>query len=56
MILNRNGDIIPESAIRELKSAVKGEILIKGEASDEAYGAAIHRFNEGTIQEAVSIL
>jgi hypothetical protein len=55
-VVNRKGDILPESAIKELKSAVKCDVLIKGEAGEEAYHAAIDRFNKGGIQEAVSVM
>jgi hypothetical protein len=55
-IVARNGDVLPESAVKQLKSAVTCEVLLKGEASEEAYLAAIDRFNKGVIQEAVSLL
>lgn len=55
-IVSHEGEILPESAIKELKSAVKCEVLFKGEASEEAYLAAIDRFNKGGIQEAVSLI
>ena len=55
-IVRRNGDALPESAIKQLKAAVKCDVLFKGEASEEAYLAAIDRFNKGGIQEAVGIL
>ena len=42
-------------AIRELKSQVKGEVIVKGEVSELNYKAAIHRWNEAFIQEAVSL-
>lgn len=43
-----------DAVIKELKSQVKGEIIVKGDASEVDYKAAIHRWNEGFIQEAVS--
>lgn len=55
-IIRRNGEVLPEQAIKELKSALKCEVLFKGEALEEAYLAAIDRFNKGRIQEAVSIV
>jgi hypothetical protein len=55
-IVRRNGEALPETAIKELKAAVKGEVLFKGEAEEEVYRAAIDRFNKGGIQEAVRIL
>ena len=53
-IVSRKGEILPESAIKKLKSMVKCEVLVKGEASEETYLAAIDRFSKGRIQEAVS--
>jgi hypothetical protein len=55
-ILDRKQHLLPESAIQELKAAVKGEVVIKGEASDEVYRAALDRWNKAWIQEAVSYL
>lgn len=55
-IARRNGEALPETAIKELKAAVKGEVLFKGEAEEEVYRAAIDRFNKGGIQEAVRTL
>ena len=52
-IVRRNGEVLPESAIKELKAAVKCEVLFKGETEEEVYRAAIDRFNKGGIQEAV---
>lgn len=52
-ILSRKKELLPETAIQELKVAVKGEVLIKGEAPDEAYRAALDRWNKAWIQEAV---
>ena len=52
-IVRRNGEALPETAIKELKVAVKGDVLFKGEAEEEVYRAAIDRFNKGGIQEAV---
>jgi hypothetical protein len=52
-ILRRNGEVLPETAIKALKAAVRGEVLFKGKAEEEAYRAAIDRFNKGGIREAV---
>ena len=54
-IVRRNGEALPESAIKQLKAAVKCDVLFKGEASEELYRAAIDRFNKGAIQEAVGV-
>ena len=53
-IVRRNGELLPEKAITDLRSAVTGEVIFHGEVSEEAYLAAIDRFNKGHIQEAVS--
>ena len=55
-IINRRKQILHAAAIQELKTAVQGEVLIKGEAPDEVYRAAIDRWNKACIQEAVSSL
>ncbi|TAQ85202.1 hypothetical protein B7494_g6476 [Chlorociboria aeruginascens] len=52
----RNGGELPVIAIEELRSLVKCEVLIKGEAKEEAYVAAIDRFNKACIQEAAIIV
>jgi hypothetical protein len=52
-ILRKNGEPLPHEAIEDLKSVLKCEILIKGEVPEEAYRAAIHRWNEANIREAV---
>lgn len=54
-IVRKNGEVLPETAIKELKAVVKGEVLLKGEATREVYRAAIDRFNKSRIQEAVRI-
>lgn len=51
-VLNKKGEILPQAAIKELK-AFKSELVIKGEASEEVYRAAIHRWNEAYIEESV---
>lgn len=53
-VLNRKRQLLPESAIQELKAAVKGEVIIRGDAPEEVYRAAIDRWNKAWIQEAVS--
>ncbi len=55
-ILSRKQQLLPETAIQELKAAVRGEVIIKGEAPDEVYRAALDRWNKAWIQEAVSYL
>lgn len=55
-IVRLNGEVLPEQAIKQLKAAVKCDVMFKGEAEEEAYLAAIDRFNKGRIQEAVYIL
>lgn len=53
-IVRQNGEVLPPTAISDLKSKVKSEVLVKGEATEDAYRAAIHRWNEAFITEAVS--
>jgi hypothetical protein len=53
-IIRKNGEVLPLTAIQDLKSKVKSGVLVKGEASEDAYQAAIHRWNEAYIMEAVS--
>jgi len=53
-IIRKNGEVLPLTAIQDLKSKVKSEVLVKGEASEDAYWVAIHRWNEAYITEAVS--
>ncbi len=55
-IVGRSGQVLPSEAIEQLKVTVKCEVLLKGEASEDAYLTAIDRFNKATIQEAVSNL
>jgi hypothetical protein len=55
-IIRGNGEVLPEQAIKQLRTAVKCDVMFKGEADEEAYRAAIDRFNKGKIQEAVSVL
>ena len=52
-ILRKNGDILSQGAIKELKSSIKGQVIIKGEGPDDTYRAAIDRFNKACISEAV---
>jgi hypothetical protein len=53
-ILNKKGEILPTSAIEELKASIECEVVVKGEATEDVYRKAIHRFNEAFILEAVS--
>jgi FAD/FMN-containing dehydrogenase len=55
-ILDRKQQLLPEIAIQELKLSVKGEVIVKGEAPDDVYRAALDRWNKAWIQEAVSHL
>lgn len=52
-LLRRNGELLPSTAFSELKSVVKGQVVVKGEAPEDIYQAAIHRFNNVVIEEAV---
>jgi hypothetical protein len=52
-ILGNNGESPPKTAIKDLKAAVNSEVLLKGEADEEAYRAAIDRWNKGSVKEAV---
>ena len=54
-LLNRTQQILPENAIRELKAAVEGEVIVRGEAPEEVYRAALDRWNKAWIQEAASL-
>jgi len=49
----KNGELLPLHAIKDLKSLLKCEVLVKGEVPEDAYRAAIHRWNEAYITEAV---
>ena len=49
----KNGDIIPAAAITELKDTVKGSMVVQGQASASEYLAAIDRWNQNGIKEAV---
>jgi hypothetical protein len=53
-LLNRKQQLLPESAIQELKAVVKGEVIVRGHAPEDVYRAAIDRWNKAWIQEAVS--
>ena len=53
-VIRNNEELLPLTAIQDLKSQVKGEVLVKGEVPEDAYRAAIHRWNEAYITEAVS--
>jgi hypothetical protein len=52
-IIRKNGEVLSLKAVQDLKSKVKGEVLVKGEASKGIYRTAIHRWNEAYITEAV---
>lgn len=49
----RNGVAIPLTAIEELKTSLTGNVVVKGEAAEDVYHQAIHRWNESFIEEAV---
>jgi hypothetical protein len=53
-IVSRNGKVLSEASIQKLKTSVKGEVVIKGEATEDVYRSAIDRFNKAGIKEAVS--
>ncbi|KUJ10052.1 FAD-binding domain-containing protein [Mollisia scopiformis] len=51
-IVIQKGVPLPEAALANLKASVKGEVVIKGEADEVIYRAAIDRWNKAGIQEA----
>ncbi|KAF8847587.1 FAD-binding domain-containing protein [Acephala macrosclerotiorum] len=51
-IVSRKGVVLEESALSHFKTSVKGEVVIKGEAAEEVYLAAIDRFNKAGVDEA----
>ncbi|KAH8645912.1 hypothetical protein BGZ60DRAFT_424785 [Tricladium varicosporioides] len=51
-LLRRNAALLPSTAISDLKSAVKCQVVVKGEAPEDIYRAAIHRFNNAVVEEA----
>jgi hypothetical protein len=51
--IRRNGESLPESAIKQLRASVKGEVLFRGDAAEVVYRKAIDRFNKATVTEAV---
>jgi hypothetical protein len=55
-IVSKSGEKLPESAFAELRSRVKGEVVIKGEAEEDVFRAAIDRYNKASISEAVRII
>jgi hypothetical protein len=55
-IFSRKQQPLPDVAIQELKATVHGEVIIKGEAPEEVYRAALDRWNKAWIQEAVGYL
>lgn len=55
-IVCRTGAVLDEDALARLKASVKGEVVIKGEADEDVYRAAIDRWNKAGIDEAVMIL
>lgn len=52
-IISRNGESLPEAALKQLKDSIQGEVLLKAEADAEVYRNAIDRFNKATIADAV---
>jgi hypothetical protein len=46
---------LTQEAVKELKNAVNCGVVIKGEADEERYRAAIDRFNKAWIAEAVCL-
>lgn len=48
-----NASTLSKHDLQALKDSVKGQVIIKGEASKEDYEAAIKRWNEVYIAEAV---
>jgi hypothetical protein len=54
-ITSRKGDLLTQEAVKELKNAVNCGVVIKGEADEERYRAAIDRFNKAWIAEAVCL-
>jgi len=52
-LIAKNGDLLPATAVEELKTSLKCEVLLKGEAPEDTYRAAIDRFNQAVIEEAV---
>lgn len=52
-IVNKSGEKLPESAFADLTTSVKGQVVIKGEAEEDVYRAAIDRYNKAFIAEAV---
>lgn len=53
-IFSRKGAVLEASILEQIKSSVAGEVVIKGEAAEEVYRAAIDRFNKAGVAEAVS--
>ncbi|KAH7311839.1 hypothetical protein BKA65DRAFT_574448 [Rhexocercosporidium sp. MPI-PUGE-AT-0058] len=56
LITSRSGEVIPQTSVNDLISTVQGEVLVKGQADEIAYLAAIDRFNKATISEAAIIV
>ncbi len=50
---NGKGGVIPTAVVTALKAQLPCEIVVKGEAENDVYKRAIHRYNEAGIQEAV---
>ncbi|CZR63147.1 uncharacterized protein PAC_13044 [Phialocephala subalpina] len=51
-IVSKKGVVLDAAALTQLKTSVKGEVVIKGEAAKEKYLAAIDRFNKAGVDEA----
>jgi hypothetical protein len=49
----KHGDIISAAAITELKDAIKSSMVVQGQDSAGEYRAAIDRWNQNGIKEAV---
>jgi hypothetical protein len=54
-IVSRKGEVLSIATIQELKDAVKCKVMLKGEADEELYRAAIDRYNKAWVAEAVSV-
>ena len=55
LITRKNGESLPDKAVQDLKANIAGEVLVRGEAPEETYRSAVHRWNEAYIEEAVSV-
>jgi hypothetical protein len=55
-MLDQNGEVLPNSAIKELTSSADAEIFIEGETPYEIYKMALDRFNQAYVAEAIKFL